>query len=27
VLALPVYPGLSRDDVSYVADLLGEFEA
>jgi dTDP-4-amino-4,6-dideoxygalactose transaminase len=27
VLALPVYPGLSRDDLSYVADLLGAFEA
>jgi dTDP-4-amino-4,6-dideoxygalactose transaminase len=27
VLALPVYPGLSRDDVSYVAELLGTFHA
>jgi dTDP-4-amino-4,6-dideoxygalactose transaminase len=26
VLALPVYPGLSRDDLYYVAELLGKFE-
>jgi dTDP-4-amino-4,6-dideoxygalactose transaminase len=25
VLALPVYPGLSHDDVEYVADLLRSF--
>jgi dTDP-4-amino-4,6-dideoxygalactose transaminase len=27
VLALPVYPGLSRDDISYVAELLASFQA
>jgi len=27
VLALPVYPGLSRDDLSYVAEVLGTFQA
>jgi dTDP-4-amino-4,6-dideoxygalactose transaminase len=27
VLALPVYPGLSCDDVAYVADVLGKFQA
>ena len=26
VLALPVFPGLSRDDLSYVAELLGKFQ-
>jgi dTDP-4-amino-4,6-dideoxygalactose transaminase len=26
VLALPIYPGLSRDDLSYVAELLGKFQ-